>query len=90
MDRDGTLSFLEEGDIREGITMNQSIAAEGLQLHKVGYYLDDLKRKKFLQDDVCSSRIASARGWRTSSDARNASRRARTACLRIEPWRTPA
>lgn len=45
----------DEAYIREGITMNQRIAAEGLQLHKVGYYLADLKQKKFLQDDVCSS-----------------------------------
>ena len=45
----------DERYIRQGVEMNQRIAAAGQHLQKVGYYLADLKEKKFLQDDVCSS-----------------------------------
>lgn len=45
----------DERYIRQGIEMNQRIASAGQHLKKVGYYLADLKEKKFLQDDVCSS-----------------------------------
>lgn len=51
----------DEQYIQQGIAMNLRIADAGQQLKKVGYYLADLKDKKFLQDDVCSgSKIMTA------------------------------
>ena len=41
--------------IKRGIEMNLTISEAGKQLHKVGYYLDDLMKKGFLLDDVFSS-----------------------------------
>jgi L-cysteine desulfidase len=45
----------DEQYILRGIAMNRQIAEAGQQIRKVGFYLADLKEKKFLQDDVCSS-----------------------------------
>ncbi len=35
--------------------MNLTVSEAGKELHKVGYYLDDLMKKGFLVDDVFSS-----------------------------------
>ncbi|MCK4535944.1 MAG: serine dehydratase subunit alpha family protein [Desulfuromonadales bacterium] len=45
----------DEQYILQGIEMNLHISTAGQQIKKVGFYLADLKEKKFLQDDVCSS-----------------------------------
>ncbi len=55
--------------IEQGIQMNLDISKEGRKLLKVGYYLLDLQRKGYLQDDVLSSsKIMTA----SASDARMA------------------
>lgn len=41
--------------LKQGIEMNLTISEAGKELHKVGYYLDDLMKKGFLVDDVFSS-----------------------------------
>ena len=55
--------------IRRGIEMNLAVAEAGNSLKKVGYYLDDLITKGFLQDDVFSS---SKRMTAAAADARMA------------------
>ena len=55
--------------IRRGIEMNLTVAEAGSVLQKVGYYLDDLVAKGFLQDDVFSS---SKRMTAAAADARMA------------------
>jgi len=53
--------------IQKGIDMNIRIAEKGLALKKVGYYVADLVKKGYLQDDVLSSsKIMAA----SASDAR--------------------
>ncbi|MBI5592207.1 MAG: serine dehydratase subunit alpha family protein [Deltaproteobacteria bacterium] len=42
-------------EIRRGIDMNLEIADAGQKLHKVGYYISDLMKKGFLQEDVFST-----------------------------------
>ncbi len=39
----------------EGVRYNQEMSVRGLEIKKVGYYLDDLKEKGYLQHDVFSS-----------------------------------
>ena len=41
--------------IREGIEMNRRIAREGIELRKVGYYLQQLIERGYLLDDVFSA-----------------------------------
>ena len=41
--------------IRKGVKMNLSAARQGMKLKKVGFYLQDLMRKGYLQDDVFAS-----------------------------------
>jgi L-cysteine desulfidase len=45
----------DQAYIRQGVEMNLAVARQGLKLKKVGFYLQDLQRKGFLQDDVFSS-----------------------------------
>ncbi|MBU1239264.1 L-serine ammonia-lyase, iron-sulfur-dependent, subunit alpha [Myxococcota bacterium] len=55
--------------IREGIFMNLEVARVGQTLHKVGYYVADLREKGFLVNDVfSSSKILTA----SAADARMA------------------
>ncbi|MGB8426852.1 MAG: L-serine ammonia-lyase, iron-sulfur-dependent, subunit alpha [Desulfobacterales bacterium] len=55
--------------IKRGIEMNLRIAVEGRKLKKVGYYLGDLAKKGYLQDDVFT---ASKTLVASASDARMA------------------
>ncbi|MBU1218417.1 L-serine ammonia-lyase, iron-sulfur-dependent, subunit alpha [Myxococcota bacterium] len=41
--------------IKEGIFMNMEMARQGQTLHKVGYFISDLREKGFLLNDVFSS-----------------------------------
>lgn len=55
--------------LKQGVEMNLRASDAGLQLKKVGYYLSDLMKKGYLQDDIfSSSKIITA----SASDARMA------------------
>ncbi|HAM34909.1 MAG TPA: serine dehydratase subunit alpha family protein [Elusimicrobia bacterium] len=45
----------DQAYIRKGVEMNLAAARQGMSLRKVGFYLQDLLRKGYLQDDVFSS-----------------------------------
>ncbi len=66
------VDHLDDDDVtylKQGIEMNLKASDAGLQLKKVGYYLTDLMKKGYLQDDVfSSSKILTA----SASDARMA------------------